>query len=227
MTLNGKFYMAYTADLHIGIAVSDSPTGPFVQSTEGWVDEEPAIDGHFFRDDDCTLYLFYVRLSCGANRIFGAKLDPNLTEILKDTEKLLITPEEEWEICGSDKVTEGPFVLKHNGKYFLSYSANDYQSPYYAIGYAVSDSPLGPYRKAAENPILKRNEHFNGTGHHSFTVSEDGKHWICVYHVHHSLNDIHPRMVCIDRAEFVLDERGESALRIYGPTEENTLQFDV
>ena len=62
---NGKFYMVYVAEEHLAIAVSDSPLGPFVQAEKKWLSEEKAIDGHFFRDDDGTVYLYYVRFDNG------------------------------------------------------------------------------------------------------------------------------------------------------------------
>lgn len=49
-------------------------------------------------------------------------------------EKLLLRAEKDWELK-KGLVAEGPFVLKHKGKYYLSYSANDTRSIYYAIGY--------------------------------------------------------------------------------------------
>ena len=52
--------------------------------------------------------------------------------------------------------------------------------------YATSDSPLGPFRKADNNPVLQRNTAsggtVTGTGHNSVTRSKDGKHLYCVYH---------------------------------------------
>ncbi len=113
-------------------------------------------------------------------------------------------------------------MLKHGGKYYLTYSANHYRSPDYAIGYAVSDSPLGPFRKYEGNPILHKSERVYGTGHHSFTTSKDGSRLICVYHCHRSLTEIHPRMTCVDWAEFVPRENGEDVLVVHGPTADET-----
>ena len=136
----------------------------------------------------------------------------------EENEVRLLNAEAEWETHDC-LVVEGPFMLKHNGKYYLTYSANHFRSPYYAIGYAVSDSPLGPFKKFEGNPILVKNDHVNGTGHHSFTTSKDGKKLICVYHCHKSLTQIHPRMTCIDPAEFVPNPAGgDDILVIHGPT---------
>ena len=88
----------------------------------------------------------------------------------------IIPSEFEWEKAQEgNEVAEGPFVLKHKGKYYLTYTANDYLCIDYAVGYAVSDSPLGEYKKYSGNPVLKRTDKVYGTGHHSFTTSKDGK----------------------------------------------------
>ena len=42
------------------------------------------------------------------------------------------------------RVNEGCFVIRRNGTYYMTYSANSYESPFYGIGCATADSPLGP-----------------------------------------------------------------------------------
>ena len=111
-----------------------------------------------------------------------------------------------------------PSVIKHNGKYYLTYSANHTRSEDYAIGYAVSDNPLGPFEKYEGNPILHKTGAVNGTGHHSFVRSIDGSELICVYHCHCDKFNFQPRKVCIDRARFSVDDNGRDVLVIDGPT---------
>lgn len=217
MYRNGKFWMVYTSEEHLGIAVADSPLGPFRQEKKQWLSERNAIDGDFFVDDDGTIYLYYVRFD-GGNVIYGSRLDEETMTLDENSEKCLIAATDEWE-TKLGLVAEGPFMVKHNGRYYLTYSANDYRSIDYAIGYAVSDSPLGPFTKYEGNPILHRNESVNGVGHHSFTYSKDGSRMICVYHRHNSMTVVHPRMTCIDPAEFVPDVDGKpDRLIINGPT---------
>lgn len=68
--------------------------------------------------------------------------------------------------------------------YYLTYSANSWASPSYAVGYAVADDPLGPWRKYAGNPILGPNPDVGmyATGHGSVAFSPDGTE---MYYVHH------------------------------------------
>lgn len=218
MEKDGKFYIVYSSEERIGVAVADSPLGPFTQKEKKFLSEKKAIDGHFFVDDDGTVYLYYVRLWNG-NEIYMTKMSEDLQSIDEENEKFLLRADTEWELKDWE-VTEGPFVLKHNGKYYLTYSANHTRCQDYAVGYAVSDSPYGPFVKYANNPILHKdikNEVY-GTGHHSFTRSKDGKELVCVYHRHNNKENYQPRITCIDRASFEKDENGEDILVVHGPT---------
>ena len=214
----GKFYMVYASEEHLAIATSEGPLGPFTQTDKKWLIADKAIDGHFFLDDG-TLWLYYVRIQ-GENMIYVAKLNDDCSTLQEKDEKFLLRAEENWELK-EGHVTEGPFVLKHKEKYYLSYSANDTRSIFYAIGYAVSDRPDGPFIKYKGNPILQMTEQVNGVGHHSFARSIDGKDLLCAYHCHYSKMQNYPRQVCVDRAEFVTDAEGDDILVIHGPTVRN------
>ncbi|RPJ28196.1 MAG: glycosidase [Chloroflexi bacterium] len=229
---NGKYFMHYSArwkenqSLRIGVAVADSPGGPFLD-----VFKRPmfdfgyaAIDGHVLFDEDGRKYFYYSR-DCSENIVDGrheshlyvAELNDDLVSF--KNEPLLITrPEQEWETRSDAqwRWNEGPFVLKHHGKYYLMYSANFYASRGYSIGYAVSENPTGPFIKAAQNPVLfSTNAELSGPGHNSVTTSPDGKELFIVYHIH--TDPEHPsgdRQVCIDRMSF----REDGSLYVNGPT---------
>lgn len=214
-----KFYMVYTSEYHLGIAVSDSPLGPFKQTDKKWLSEDRAIDGSFFIDDDGSVYLYYVGYKYPGGPICARRMSDDLQSLVGE-EKILIRPTEKWELVTAYEydgmhlcVTEGPFMLKHDGKYYLTYSANDYQSTSYAVGCAVSDSPMGEFVKYKNNPILIGNGDVVGTGHHCFTTSKDKKDLICVYHAHNSKAEIHPRVTCISSASFTTAD-GETVLKI-------------
>ncbi len=98
----------------------------------------------------------------------------------------------------------------------MMYSANHFGGQYYAIGYATSSSPLGPYTKAANNPVLQKNTDqggvVTGTGHNSITYSPDGKEMFCVYHARTAKTG-EERVVCMDRMEVK-----NGRITILGPT---------
>ncbi|GMK40012.1 glycosyl hydrolase [Paenibacillus sp. CCS19] len=99
---------------------------------------------------------------------------------------MITTPEYEWEKIGF-LVNEGAAVLKRNGKIFISFSgsATDFN---YCMGLLWADENADLMDPASWNklpqPVFQTNEANSqyGPGHNSFTVSEDGKHDILVYH---------------------------------------------
>jgi hypothetical protein len=96
---------------------------------------------------------------------------------------------------------EGPWVTKHNGKYYLTYSANSYESQDYGVGYATADSLTGEWKKYAGNPILHRYKELVGVGHHTMFRDKRGKLRIA-FHAHQSVERIHPRTMYIGTMEF-------------------------
>jgi beta-xylosidase len=200
----GKYYMAYTADEQIAIATSDSPLGPFVQKNKKKVSGSgKQIDPFVFEDTDGNLYLYYVRLQDG-NRIFVARLKPDLSDIDLATVKECLHAELPWENTDLSKwpVSEGPTVLKHAGLYYLFYTANDFRSIDYAVGYAASTSPYGPWTKMQDSPLISRkNTGANGTGHGDFLQDAKGNLYY-VFHTHNSNTRVGPRKTAIIRAEF-------------------------
>lgn len=68
---------------------------------------------------------------------------------------------------------------------------------------AVSDSPLGPFVKYEENPILHDPLDLHGTGHHSFMPTRDENRFVCVFHCHNANPEkFNPRQVCLCMSEF-------------------------
>ena len=216
---NGKFYMLYSAEENLAIAVSESPTGPFVKLTDGWL-RNRTIDGHLLFDDDGRIYIYFADLK-NNNRIFAGKMSADLTEIEYECENVLIEATEPWETLDC-RVAEGPFVLKHNGLYYLSYSVNHTRCEDYAVGYAVSDRPFGPFVKAENNPILHKPADLVGTGHHSFMLTADKDKFICAFHCHSgSPDNFKPRMVCLSAAGFAKQQGKPDKLKVL--TEENII----
>jgi len=79
---------------------------------------------------------------------------------------------------------EGSTTFKLGGTYYLTYSANNWESPSYGVGYATARSPLGPFKKYAGNPILQQDPTIGmySTGHGSLAFSPDRSE---MYYVHH------------------------------------------
>lgn len=214
---DGIFYMYYSVEEHLCVATSDSPLGPFKQEVkEPFHTNIKEIDGHVFLDDDGKYYIYFVRFDNG-NNIWGAGLNDDMSSIKQDTLVRLLTPTKDWE-KSMYPVVEGPYILKHEGIYYLTYSGDHYQSPGYGVGYAISASPLGQFVKHKNNPIMQSNTIVHGSGHHSFVRSQDGTELFMVYHIHNSTAEVHPRRTSIDRVKFVPVDGEAAELIVYGPT---------
>ena len=209
MERNGTFYMVYAADVRTGVAVSSSPLGPFCQEQKRWLLEDAAIDGHFFKDDDGKVYMYYARLGDGREEIRCAEMTEDCLSLKKDTDRLILRAETPEELDGEDDIAEGPFVLRHGGKYYLTYSSNGCGNPNYLVGCAVADSPYGPFVRTRNSPILRKNRRYNGPGHHCFTVDRDTGELICVFHTHKDLQNAYPRQMRLAPARFVQTDGGD------------------
>lgn len=200
-----KYVMFYSAEEHICMAESDSPLGPFKGDGSPIVDE-PGIDCSMFIDDDGTPYIFWVRFDNG-NVIWMARLTDDLKHIIPGSENFVLRPELPWET----HITEGPFCIKHEGTYYLTYSGDDFRSKDYAIGYATATSPQGPWTKFEGNPILRRPAGLVGTGHHSFFKNASGGDRI-VFHSHFSDTMVAPRRTLVSSYSF--EDAGDGADRL-------------
>ena len=199
--IGNKYIMYYSANLHICAAVASSPTGPFKQITQKPMTEEIGIDNSLFIDDDGTPYIFWVRwFEEYGNEIWSAQLDKDLMSIIPGTERFCIRKSQAWEDVKLD-VNEGPFVLKNNGIYYLTYSANCCSSQDYGVGYATSKSILGPWEKYEDNPILSSHGHLAGTGHHGIFKDTEGRLQM-VFHSHNSKYKFRPRITHIAEVFF-------------------------
>lgn len=259
---NGKFYMFYSAqwrdnpnneleNFKIGVAVADSPTGPFVDMSDRPLFDPgyPIIDANVYFAEDGKTYLYYSRC-CYKNAVksevadwarnkgwfdeieeswvYGVELASDFSKVIGEPVLLLRPPvkmddaQAEWESRSvtskevNRRWTEGSFTFRHGDQYYMMYSANHFGGENYAVGYAVADHPLGPYTKAANNPVLEKNTSaggsVTGTGHNSVLFMPENK-MLCVYHGRtRSTGD--ERVVFIDPIE--IDDQG--VLTVKGPT---------
>jgi beta-xylosidase len=200
---DGKIYLYYTADNPaggklIGAAVADHPLGPFA---DRGVLAENAIDAHLFQDDDGAYYLYYVDLKVG----FKIVVQPLADALTKQGEPtVVIRPTEPWERRDGE-VTEGPWMLKRQGTYYLMYSGSGAMGPDYAVGYATAASPRGPFTKYAGNPIAQRGKDVFGPGHHCVVEGPDGRLWM-IYHQKNTARVDWDRFLAIDPLWF--DDQG-------------------
>lgn len=159
--------------------------------------------------------------------IYGMELSPDFTRVTGEPVLLLQPPfsmsdkQAEWESRSvtsgevNRRWTEGSFLIKRDGIYYMMYSANFFGGENYAVGYATSNSPLGPFRKADNNPVLEKNTPrgiVTGVGHNSITWSRNGQQLYCVYHGRTEATG-KQRVVFIDRME-IKDGR----ITVEGPT---------
>ncbi|WP_317168012.1 glycoside hydrolase family 43 protein [Spirosoma taeanense] len=160
--------------------------------------------------------------------VYGIELKPDFSGVLGQPVLLLRPPvsrrdrQADWEsrsVTARDvnrRWTEGSVTFKKDNLYYLMYSANYFGGQYYAIGYATSNSPLGPYKKADNNPVLQKNTarggSVTGTGHNSIAYSPDGKEMFCVYHARTNKTG-NERVVFVDRMQV-----GKGKITIQGPT---------
>ncbi|EOZ91498.1 Endo-1,4-beta-xylanase D [Indibacter alkaliphilus LW1] len=258
-----RYYMFYSADwrvnpendlenFRIGVAVADSPKGPFVDLKDEPLFDPgyPIIDANVFKDDDGKFYLYYSRacykhpvdseIAVWAKEeglfeeieeswVYGVELKPDFSGVTGEPVLLLRPPvsmndqQAEWESrsVSSGEVnrrwTEGSFTFKHGRTYYIMYSANHFGGEHYAVGYATGNSPLGPFEKASNNPVIEKNTEtggvVTGTGHNSVLFSSDGKEMYAVYHGRTQKTG-QERLVFIDRMS--IDENGK--LEVHGPT---------
>ena len=216
---NGSYYMIFSAMSNTGshtinIGKSRTPLGPFRPMTDQpfYAPGYSVIDASLLFDGD-RIFLYYSK-DCSQNIINGVHVSQTCgIEVASDLSStigeavVLSTPEQPWEKRDPNwQWNEGPVVIAHEGKYYLFYSANYYQTKDYSVGYAVSDSPLGNYVKPKNNCVLKGNDvDVTGTGHCNYFRSPDGTELYMCYHRHTvAPNTEFGRSFCFDR--LILDD---------------------
>lgn len=197
----------------IGVAVADTPTGPFKDLGHPIVDKRPEgqrhgqqIDVDVFTDPDTgKSYLYW-----GNGYMAGAELNNDMTSINEATVTLM-TPR--GGTLEDYAYREAPYVFKRNGTYYFLWSVDDTGAANYHVAYGTSTSPLGPI-KVADDPVILIQDPENeiyGTAHNSVLQIPGRDEWYFVYHrINKNYIDkskapgIH-REVCIDKMEFNAD----------------------
>lgn len=203
VTRNGKYYFYFsvgpqdpTHPSRIGVAIGDSPAGPFKDSGKVLLtggNGFEAIDPMVFIDPADKRPLLYAGGSAGAKlRVF--ELKPDMTSILREIK--VETP---------PQFTEGVFIHHHGSLYHLTYSHGNFRDSTYSVHYATSTSATGPW--TYRGVLLKSDGRHQGPGHHS--IVEDPKLGALI--VYHRWEQEGPgpyqgsRQIAIDRLSYGAD----------------------
>ncbi len=191
----------------IGVAVSDNPTGPFVDSGKPLIDFKPEgvtngqeIDSDVFTDPKSGKSYIYW----GNCYLAGAELNKDMVSIKRNTVKEM-TPDKTFR--------EAVEVFYRKGVYYFLWSEDDTGSANYKVRYATAKSPLGPLTIPENNIVIMKDESrgIYGTGHNSILQLLRTDEWYIVYHRlsrPDGIKKAYPgtsREVCIDKMEFNVD----------------------
>lgn len=196
------FYMYVSVGSEVWCGKAAHPLGPW----ENVLGDKPmisfdttryyhVIDAEAFIDDDGKAYLYWGSGWGWTNgHCFGARLNDDMASFA--TEPVEVTPAHYF---------EAPYMLKHNGKYYLTYSEGKTIDDTYKVCYAVGDHPLGTFEEAGNSPILTTNKELKvyGPGHHTL-FTYDNKTYM-LYHRHRwpFLNDGSAfRQTCLSELTF-------------------------
>jgi hypothetical protein len=144
--------------------------------------QDPAL----FIDDNDSAYMFWG--SSNKFPIRAKTLSKSLRFKPSDTTYELFNldmSKHGWERFGENHADtvlggyiEGPWLTKHNNKYYLQYAAPGTEFNVYGDGVYIGDHPLGPYTYAPNNPIsYKPGGFMNGAGHGSTVGGPDSTYW--------------------------------------------------
>lgn len=205
---DGKFYLYYSVghgdkNHQLRVAESDSPQGPYRDMGRTLIDPQQcpfAIDPHPFQDDDGQWYLFYARdFLDTANGRAGTGLMVTCLEHMTQVAgegNVVLRPRSDWQRFQKDRpmyggvwdwhTLEGPFVRKHEGRYYCFYSGGRWETADYGVDYGVSENVKGPYsdfgNEAGPRVLRSVPGHVPGPGHNSIIMGPDGETEYMVYH---------------------------------------------
>lgn len=225
LAYRGRFYLFYSSSgilpdtggrrsTRIGIAVADSPGGPFREVVPRLpLLGRAVIDPELFVDSKGVPWLFFVadvNENNGRGEIYVVRLGDDLLCTVGEP-TLCFSASQPWE---GTAWNEGPAVLKFDDTYVMMYSGEFWGSHDYAVGFATAPAPTGPWDKHDFNPILRRYAGLLGTGHNSVVPTPDGKGWLTFFHAHRNDRDT-TRDTYFARLDVTRDERGRINLSVH------------
>lgn len=206
----GRYFVYYTArkkdgPLCVAVATAAKPAGPYTDRGPLICQEAGSIDAFPVRNERGELYLVWKE--DGNSRklptpIWAQQLSNDGTKLIGDM-KELVRNDAPWEA----QLVEGPFVLRHDGWFYMFYSGNACcgRECNYAVGVARSRRLLGPWEKNLANPILKGNDQWKCPGHGSIVSDTRGRDFL-FYHAYHPEDSVYVgRQALLDEVEWGKD----------------------
>ena len=191
-----------------------------------------AIDAEPFVDIDGTKYLLFTQ-DRNAGYSYSSTYIMRMTEWWNPDYSSLkcITVTGYTTVGGTEEidegtVNEGPYMLYHDGLYYLTFSVHSYDQSIYQVRQAVGDNPMGPFRKV---PVEKGGtvistdgltNYTNSSGHHSFIHVGD-QLYISYHTFKNDMSIDEARKIRFDRVSFVTNQDGLPVIYANGPTVTN------
>ncbi|WP_074017371.1 discoidin domain-containing protein [Anaeromassilibacillus senegalensis] len=144
-----------------GVAVSDSPTGPFTYIRSERPNGQMSRDMTLYKDEDGKAYLIYSSEN-NATLYISLLSDDYLSQSGTYTRNFV------------NMSREAPAMFKHDGKYYIVSSGCTGWSPN-AAGYGVADSPLGPFEKLLPNPCVGPDANLTFRGQSTHVLPVEGR----------------------------------------------------
>jgi beta-xylosidase len=194
--VGGRYVMYFTALVKwqpaktecIGTATASTPAGPFTPSQAPWpgapgllvcqTDHRGSIDPRTFIDSMGTMWLDWKSddnadtEGTSHTSIYAQRLSSDGLGLVGPA-TVILTADQPWE----GRIVEAPQMVLWSHRYWLFYSGNWFNQPYYAIGMAECAGPSGPCSKPSPRPFLASNAQGQGPGESSL-FSDDNGLWI-------------------------------------------------
>ena len=187
---DGSYYLYFSQPGRIatGVAVSQSPTGPFTNATFLNVGRHLEIDPSTFIDDDGQAYHVW-----GQFTLKMAKLNRDMRTL--DTNSIrdnILTEQEHF-------FHEGAYLTKRKGLYYLVYADISRAGMPTCLGYATSKSPFGFYQYRG---VIVDNDHCNpGNWNNHGSIVKVGDRWYVFYH-RSTQGSVMMRKACVEPITF-------------------------
>lgn len=198
----------------------------------GMVVRTNALDASPFVDSNGDKYMYFgARNDSQASdydgtHIYGVKMKDWLTPDYSTMTMLTTqgyTTVDKTQAVEEGKINEGPFMMKHGNKYYLTYSIFGMHQPTYRVMQAIGDSPLGTFTKVDANKggsVVSTNvnwTHMVTAGHHCFVKC--GDETFIAYHTYKNRSNLAGgRALAVDKIVWTKNADGVEVMHTNGPT---------